>query len=115
MTFIYHNFNQPNTGTNPVDPVFASVPNQLVPFLLANCDLDLSVLLDLRSGLQRCHNEVLRHVAAGLLCADFDALADGVLRGADVKNGDALGAQGVLMEHIWFPVFSMVFLLFSMD
>jgi hypothetical protein len=38
-----------------------------------------------------------------------------VLRGADVKNEDALGAQGVLMEHIWFPVFSMVFLLFSMD
>ena len=51
--------------------------------------------MDLRSGLQRCHNEVLRHVAAGLLRADLDALADGVLRGADVKNGDALGAQGV--------------------
>ena len=41
--------------------------------------------------LQRCHNEMLRHVPARLLRADLDPLTDGLLRGVDVKDGDASG------------------------
>ena len=58
----------------------------------------------LSPSLQRGHNEVLRHVPARLFRAHLDPLTDGLLRGVDVKDGDALTvANGGKGERVGIP------------